>query len=199
MVLCAMANRPVSTAVLVLVIAFSCNMVGRGVADAFMVFVLPLSEEFGWQRAQVTSVYSVFLVVTGLSAPLTGMLIDRIGARVVYPLGLLLLGSACLFAATLSITAGWGFDEGRKLVYRRVDAYLTPMAVPMKALGDRPATRSFHRPISAYVNGLAAEGFFIDAMLEIPDTLDERRQSSARAGSRAASEIPLFLALRARR
>jgi len=95
--------------------------------------------------------------------------------------------------------AGWGFDEGRKLVYRRIDAYLTPMAVPMKALRDRPATRSFHRPVSSYVNGLAAEGFFIDAMLEIPDTLDERRPTSARAGSRAASEIPLFLALRARR
>src|SRR4029078_2000840 len=102
MVLCAMANRPTSTAVLVLVIAFSCNMVGRGVADAFMVFVLPLSEEFGWQRAVGNSVYSVFLVVTGLSAPLTGMLIDRIGARVVYPLGLLLLGSAFALAAPVS-------------------------------------------------------------------------------------------------
>ena len=90
-----------ATAALVLFIAFSCNLVGRGVADAFMVFVLPLSEEFGWQRAQVTSVYSVFLLVTGLSAPVTGMLIDRLGARVVYPLGLL-LGSACLLAATLS-------------------------------------------------------------------------------------------------
>jgi ubiquinone/menaquinone biosynthesis C-methylase UbiE len=93
--------------------------------------------------------------------------------------------------------AGWGFDEGRKLVYRRVDSYLTPMAVPMKALGDRPATRSFHRPLSTYVNGLAAEGFAIDAMLEIPDTLDERRAPGVRAGSRAAAEIPLFLALRA--
>ena len=97
-----MARRPVSTAALVLLIAFSCNMVGRGLADSFMVFVLPLSEEFGWQRAQVTSVYSIFLVVTGLSAPVTGMLIDRLGARAVYPLGLLLLGSACLLAATLS-------------------------------------------------------------------------------------------------
>lgn len=93
--------------------------------------------------------------------------------------------------------AGWGFDEGRKLVYRRVDAYLTPMAVPMKALGDRPATRSFHRPLSAYVNGLAAEGFAVDAMLEIPDALDDRRKQSDRAGGRAAAEIPLFLALRA--
>ena len=93
--------------------------------------------------------------------------------------------------------AGWGFDEGRKLVYRRIDAYLTPMAVPMKALGDRAPTRSFHRPISAYVNGLAAEGFAVDAMIEIPDTLDQRRPASGRAGNRAAEEIPLFLALRA--
>lgn len=90
------------TAGLVLLIAFSCNMVGRGVADAFMVFVLPLSEEFGWMRASVNSVYSAFLVVTGLAAPLTGVLIDRWGARVVYPLGLLLLGSACLLAGQLS-------------------------------------------------------------------------------------------------
>ena len=77
-------------------------MVGRGVADAFMVFVLPLSEEFGWKRAQVSSVYSAFLLVTGLAAPLTGMLIDRWGPRVVYPMGLLLLGSACLLAGRLS-------------------------------------------------------------------------------------------------
>src|SRR5687768_17819616 len=76
-------------------------MVGRGVADSFMVFVLPLSEEFGWKRAQVSSVYSAFLVITGLAAPLTGMLIDRWGPRVVYPLGMLLLGSACLAAAHL--------------------------------------------------------------------------------------------------
>ena len=95
--------------------------------------------------------------------------------------------------------AGWGFDEGRRLVYRRVDAYLSPMAVPMKELGSGRPTRSHHRPISAYVNGLAAEGFAVDAMREIPDSLDEGRPRGRRAGSRAASEIPLFLALRARR
>jgi len=95
-------SRPASTAALVLFIAFACNMVGRGVADSFMVFVLPLSEEFGWKRAQVSSVYSAFLVVTGLAAPLTGMLIDRWGPRVVYPLGMLLLASACLVSANLS-------------------------------------------------------------------------------------------------
>ena len=85
-----------------LLIAFACNMLGRGIADSFMVFVLPLSHEFGWGRAQVSSVYSAFLVVTGLAAPLTGMLIDRWGPRVVYPVGVVLLGGACLAASGLS-------------------------------------------------------------------------------------------------
>ncbi len=103
-----MISRPASTAALVLFIAFACNMVGRGIADSFMVFVLPLSEEFGWTRARVSSVYSAFLVVTGLAAPLTGLMIDRWGPRVVYPLGMLLLASASLVSANLS--ALWQFQ-----------------------------------------------------------------------------------------
>ena len=83
-------------------------MVGRGVGDAFMVFVLPLSDEFGWRRAQVSSVYSIYLIVNGVGAPLTGMLIDRFGPRVVYPLGLALLGSATLLAGHLE--AIWQFQ-----------------------------------------------------------------------------------------
>ena len=77
-------------------------MFGRGIADSYLVFLLPLSADFHWSRAEASSVYSTFLVVTGLSAPLTGMLIDRWGARVVYPLGLLLLGVAMLLAGRLS-------------------------------------------------------------------------------------------------
>jgi SAM-dependent methyltransferase len=95
--------------------------------------------------------------------------------------------------------AGWGFDEGRKLVYRRVDAYLTPMAVPMKAIGDQAPTRSYHRPVSAYVNGLAAFGFAVDAMREPSDLSVEMRPRRRTPETRADAEIPLFLALRARR
>ena len=42
--------------------------------------------------------------------------------------------------------SGWGFDETRKLTYRRIDGYLNEMAVPMKSLGGGLPTRSFHRP-----------------------------------------------------
>src|SRR3954449_2000229 len=54
--------------------------------------------------------------------------------------------------------SGWGWDEGRKLHYRRVDRYLTPLQVPMKSLRTRQGTattRSFHRPLNVYVNDLA--------------------------------------------
>lgn len=95
--------------------------------------------------------------------------------------------------------AGWGYDADRGLIFRRVDAYLTPMAVPMKALSGSRPTRSFHRPLSAYVNALADAGFAIDAMREVPDLPDELRPRNRRAATRADAEIPLFLALRARR
>jgi ubiquinone/menaquinone biosynthesis C-methylase UbiE len=94
--------------------------------------------------------------------------------------------------------SGWGFDETRKLQYRRVDAYLTPMAVPMKSLGRNTPTRAFHRPISRYVNEMAAAGFAVDAMLELPDlSLEVRPRPSKRRSARDDAEIPLFLGLRA--
>ncbi len=94
--------------------------------------------------------------------------------------------------------SGWGVDEGRKLTYRRVDAYLGEMAVPMKSLGGGPPTRSFHRPISTYVNALAEAGFATDAMLEVPDLPPDRRPGRASRGdARANAEIPIFLGIRA--
>ena len=94
--------------------------------------------------------------------------------------------------------SGWGFDEGRKLTYRRIDGYLGEMAVPMKSLGGGLPTRSFHRPISAYVNIFADAGFATDAMVEVPDLPPERKPGSATRGdARASAEIPIFLGLRA--
>jgi SAM-dependent methyltransferase len=96
--------------------------------------------------------------------------------------------------------SGWGFDRSRKLRYRRVDAYLTPMAVPMGSAGSARLTRAFHRPLSSYVNALGSIGFAVDAMLELPDLPPARQpRRSGRSGAADEAEIPLFLALRAGR
>lgn len=96
--------------------------------------------------------------------------------------------------------SGWGWDAGRKLQYRRVDRYLTPLPVPMQPLPGRPdaATRSFHRPVSAYVNALADHGLLVERMVEVPGPPPPAAQDP-RAADRARQEIPLFLGLRARK
>jgi hypothetical protein len=96
--------------------------------------------------------------------------------------------------------SGWGYDGGRKLQYRRVDSYLTPLAVPMKELpGGKSATRSFHRPLGTYVNALAASGLLVERMVEIPAHKVNLPVPDDRAADRARREIPLFLGLKASR
>ena len=94
--------------------------------------------------------------------------------------------------------SGWGFDEDRKLQYRRIDRYLTPLPVPMKQ-HQSGVTISFHRPISEYVNTLAAVGLLTERMEEIPVGEDALKKNRTRAEKLADAEIPLFLALRARK
>ncbi len=94
--------------------------------------------------------------------------------------------------------SGWGWDENRKLAYRRVDRYLTPLPVPMKTYpGQTGVTLSFHRPLSIYINTLAANGLLIEQVREIAaDNID---QPSVNVDHLARAEIPLFLGLRARK
>ena len=90
-----------STAVAVLAVCFALNMLGRGMGDSYAVFILPLEHEFSWPRYQLTSVYSVFLLMNGFSAPLVGVLFDRVGPRLVYAAGIGLIGGAFLLASAL--------------------------------------------------------------------------------------------------
>jgi MFS family permease len=91
--------KPARVALNVLALCFALSVLGRGLGESFTVFLKPISESFGWDRAQVVSVYSLSALAGGLAAPLVGRLFDRSGPRTVYSLGLLLLGTAFLVAA----------------------------------------------------------------------------------------------------
>ena len=97
--------------------------------------------------------------------------------------------------------SGWEFDEKKNVQYRRVDAYLTSYRSAIAAHpGSAPhlKTFSFHRPLQSYVYELAAHGFVIDALEE---WISNKKSTGRRADAenRARTEIPMFLALRARR
>src|SRR5438105_15848626 len=91
--------KPARTALNVLALCFALSVMGRGLGESFTVFLKPISESFGWDRAQVVSVYSLTWFAGGLTAPLVGRLFDRSGPRTVYSLGVLLLGAAFLVAS----------------------------------------------------------------------------------------------------
>ena len=63
--------------------------------------------------------------------------------------------------------------------------------------GRRGATRSYHRPLGAYVNGLAACGLLVDGVHEIPTYRTHPPDAQTKAERMANREIPLFLGLRA--
>src|SRR2546428_9150144 len=90
--------KPARVALNVLALCFALALVGRGLGESFTVFLKPISENFGWDRAQVVSVYSLTWLAGGLTAPAVGRLFDRYGPRTVYSVGPLLLGGAFLVA-----------------------------------------------------------------------------------------------------
>lgn len=82
-------------------------MFGRGLGDTYAVFLLPLERDFGWTRSQLTSVYSIYLLVNGCTAPLVGLVFDRLGPRWVYGTGMASLGAAFFLASGLTVL--WQF------------------------------------------------------------------------------------------
>ncbi|MGO8920013.1 MAG: MFS transporter [Stellaceae bacterium] len=89
---------PRRTALAVLVLCFAMGLVARGVPDSFSVFVVPLAQGFGWDRAEIVSIYSFYALASGLMGPLVGRLFDHSGPRAVYALGLGLLGVSFVLA-----------------------------------------------------------------------------------------------------
>ncbi len=94
--------------------------------------------------------------------------------------------------------SGWGWDENRKLQYRRVDKYLGSYDVPVQAHpGSKPGivTHSYHRPLQAYAQELSKNGFVIENLEEWTSHKTSDSGPKAKAENVARLEIPMFLAL----
>ena len=78
----------------VLVFCLLMTAFSRGMGETYGVFLLPLSAHFGWERAAIASVYSVYMVSLGVGSLFAGMAFDRFGARFNYVFGLGLLATA---------------------------------------------------------------------------------------------------------
>ena len=94
----------------------------------------------------------------------------------------------------------WGWDEQKKIQYRRVDLYGSESAIPIVTPPFTQAdsfTVTYHRPLQSYFQALSEAGLCVDGLEEWTSHKTSEPGKRSKAENRARQEIPLFMALRA--
>ena len=92
----------------------------------------------------------------------------------------------------------WGWDEEKKIQFRRMDRYGQPLAIPIQThpgRGLEQHTQFYHRPLAGYLNELGASGLAVVGCEELYSHRRSQAGPKSRGEHRAAEEFPLFLAL----
>lgn len=88
----------------ILATSFVIAFLAMGIRNGFGVFVIPLTEEFGWSRGTISLAISIGLLVDAFSQPFLGRLYDRFGARILISVCVSILGiGTILLSQTNSI------------------------------------------------------------------------------------------------
>ncbi|MBM4296966.1 MAG: MFS transporter [Deltaproteobacteria bacterium] len=82
----------------IIALCFANMVVMRGVNGAFGVYYLALLEEFSWSRSD-GAIASINLIVYAFASPLVGWAFDRLGPRLLMPLGGALVGIGMLLSS----------------------------------------------------------------------------------------------------
>src|SRR3954451_19126859 len=85
--------------------AFGAFTLSAALMHSYPVYLVAFIADFGWSRAETSIAYSVSQLVGGVSAPLVGMLVDRLGPRRLLLIGSVLLGIG--LCASAFVTALW--------------------------------------------------------------------------------------------
>ena len=91
----------------VLIVAFITLVLGYAIRNCFSVFYPTIVEEFGWQRGNTALIFSISVIVYGLTAPVAGGLADRFGPRIILPIGSIIMGGG--IALCSRATTQWEF------------------------------------------------------------------------------------------
>jgi sugar phosphate permease len=90
---------------IVAVVTFVALMGAAGFRATPGVLIVPLQEEFGWNRAVISVAVSINLILFGLTGPFAAALMDRFGLRVVTVGALITVATGALL--TTVMTAPW--------------------------------------------------------------------------------------------
>lgn len=83
-----------------LAVGIACMALVANLQYGWTLFVLPIQERFGWERAAIQIAFTIFVLVETWLVPVEGWLVDRYGPRIVVMIGGVLAGIAWLLNAT---------------------------------------------------------------------------------------------------
>lgn len=94
--------------------------------------------------------------------------------------------------------SSWQIDAEKKIQFRRIDRYMSPMKIPIQAHPGQGKesiqTLSFHQPLSSYTQALKSAGFLISSIEEwCSNKISEGK--SAKMENRSREEFPLFMCI----
>jgi len=123
---------------MIVVAGFFVLLASWGSQFAFGVFLIPLTEEFGWDRASTAGIFSLSVLLFGIGSIFSGRITDRLGPRLVVGVGGIFLGGGLILSAFIQslwqlyacygvlmgigVSAGWGplvATVSRRFIARR--------------------------------------------------------------------------------
>jgi MFS family permease len=93
--------RPISTAWLIVALAFMVLGFTRGLQSSFGVFYVALLDAFHWSRGATAGVFSMLLVVDAILSPVVGYLLDRYGPKQICALGCVTLAAGLFLSSRI--------------------------------------------------------------------------------------------------
>jgi len=96
----------------IVAVMFVTLFISLGFRFAFGVFYSAILDETGWLRADTAGVVSASMIVYACMAALSGYLFDRLGARVLFPIGALCMGAGLMLCSTTDSLAGLTVSYG---------------------------------------------------------------------------------------
>jgi len=158
----------VATVWLVLAVAY-------GLFFSFPIFFVALLDEFRWSRALTAGAMSISTLLQGLLAPISGIVVDRVGPRRVILAGIGLLSASSILAAT--IRAPWELYLYTGLIGAMG---IVALGVPMGVLLSHWVTERRGRMVGLAFSGMGAGVFVLGPLSQwLIDSLGWRAASLA--------------------
>jgi len=130
-----------------------------GVWYSYSVFMVEFTSEFGWSRAGVSSIFALFTLVIGLTAPLIGFCIDRFGPKYVISAGAFILSIGLYLSSRSSSMLSFYISFG-------LIAGLGGSAIGL--VGNSRAVANWFLERRGLASGIATSGIGLGMLLIVP-------------------------------